>query len=187
MKRPLILQAGTVGACVATPGIVIGNALMSPKTDRGHYFLVWEYLSDEQDYIILESINKGIAVTRMSKYKGKGVKFFEVDCPLDLREGTPIALTKWGESSYDWLLILKLALGGAQVFFKNLIKERKIRKIRAEELPYGTDSALICTEAIQTAYLAVGVPIIDPEIVPTPSAFKQAEYDGMLIEIDYNW
>ncbi len=187
MKRPLVLESGTIGACIASPGIAIGNALMSPKTDRGHYFLVWEYLPDEQDYLILESINKGIAITRMSKYKGQGVKFFEVDCPADLRHSTPIALTKWGESNYDWLLILKLALGGVQVVLKNLIKEHKIRKIRAEELPYGTDSALICTEAIQTAYLAVGVPIIDPEIVPTPSAFQQAMYDGMLIELSYNW
>lgn len=181
-----MLETGTIGACFATPGIAFGNALMSPTTDRGHYFLVWMY-TNEDDYIILESINKGIAVSRMSKYKGQGVKFFEVDCPADLRHQAPVELTKWGESNYDWLLIAKLAVGGAQVFIKNTIKEHKFRRIRAEELPYGRDKSLICTEAIETAYLAIGVPIIDPCIVPTPSAFEQSRIDGMLKPIDFVW
>ncbi len=185
--KPITLEPGTIGACVATPGIKMGNALMSPETDRGHYFLVWDYVPEEHDYIILESIGKGIAVSRMDKYRGKKVEFFSVDCPLDLKANAPIELTKWGESHYDWFLLIQLVIGGIQAFLKNLIKERKIRKVRAEELPYGVNKSLICTEAIQTAYLAVGVPLIDPNIVPTPSAFKQAELDGMLIKLDFNW
>jgi len=185
--NPLILEPGTVGACKASPGIKIGNALTSPQTDRGHYFLVWQYVPEDSDYIILESINKGIAVSRMSKYRGQGVQFFQVDCPADLRYQTPVQLTKYGECSYDWVLILKLIAGGVVVFFRNLFKEHTIRRIRAEELPYGHNESLICTEAIQVAYLAVGVPIIDPDTIPTPSAFKQAELDGTLIKLNFKW
>ena len=185
--RPVMLEPGTIGACKATPGIAIGNALMSPKTDRGHYFLVWFYVPEDDDYIILESIDKGIAVSRMAKYRGQGVQFFEVDCPADLRHQAPIQLTKYGECHYDWWLLSQCTFGGLQVFFKNLIKERKVGRIRAEELPYGINKSFICTEAIEIAYLTVGVAIIDPNIVPTPSAFKQAELDGILIKLDYKW
>lgn len=187
IKNPLYLEPGTVGACVATPGIKLGNALMSPKTDRGHYFLVWKYIPSDDDYIILESIGKGLAVSRMSKYKGKGVQFFEVNCLPEDRNLAPIELTRWGESCYDKLLILKLVFSGIGVIIKNLFKERKLRKIRAEELPYSIDKALICTEAVQIAYLAVGFAIVDPEVVPTPSAFKQAELNGTLIPIHFKW
>jgi hypothetical protein len=185
--NPLILEPGTIGACKASPGIKIGNALTSPQTDRGHYFLVWQYVPEDGDYIILESIDKGVAVSRMSKYRGQGVQFFQVDCPADLRHQTPIQLTKYGEAHYDWWLIPHLAFHGVVVFIKNLIKEHKFRRLRAEELPYDINGSLICTEAIQTAYLAVGVPIIDPDIIPTPSAFKQAELDGMLIRLFFKW
>lgn len=187
MKSPLFLPVGTVGFCKSSTMISMINAVTAPKTELGHCFLVWDYLPEENDYIILESLNKGITVSRMAKYRGKGIRFFDVNCPPDLKQAAPVALTKWGESGYDWGLIIRLALVGFLLILKNLITELRLRRLRAEELPYNTNVSLVCTEAVQISYLAVGVPIIDPGIVPTPSTFEQAIKDGMLVELQYPW
>jgi len=45
---------------------------------------------------------------------------------------------------------------GLLAFFKILVAERKVRRLRAEDFPYGVDSALRCTEAIDIMYDSIG-------------------------------
>lgn len=153
----------------------LNSKLTAPETDRFHYGLVW--LKHGDDYLILESISKGIAIGRLSFYQGEDIQFYRVNCPKNLRAAAPVELTKWGRSLYDYLLFAKLVVQGLWL----LLWHR--RRIRAEELTWSQDNALICTEAVDVAYDAVGVNMIPIHVCPIPSAFRQAEIDGRIIEI----
>ena len=154
-------------------------SLMAPATDRFHYGIIlrkWRYEGID-DYLILESISKGLSVGRLAFYKGADIKFYRVDCPQGLRKAAPFELTRWGRSLYDYLLVAKLVVQGLWL----LLWHR--RRIRSEELTWSQDNALICSEAVDIAYDAVGVNIIPLHVCPTPSAFRQAEIDGRIVEI----
>lgn len=155
--------------------------LLSPHTDRFHFGIIWKQMGE--DYIILESVSKGIAVGLLSWYDPKDVEVYRVDCFKYLRIAAPDQLVIWGRSRYDYFLILKIAFGGLLTFFRVLIKEKKLRKLRSEDFPYGQNSELICTEAVDIAYNAVGVNLIPEGVLPLPNAFRQAEQDEKMKKV----
>jgi hypothetical protein len=153
----------------------LSRSCTAPDTDRFHYGIILREYQD--DYLILESIGKGLSVGRLSFYEGANIKFYRAACLLHLREAAPLELTRWGRSLYDYLLIIKLIVQGLWL----LLWHR--RRIKPEELTWSQDNALICTEAVDIAYDAVGVNIIPIHTCPTPSAFRQAELEGRISEI----
>ncbi len=157
--------------------------LISPSTDRFHFGIIWRQMGE--DYIVLESVSKGIAVGLLSWYDPADLELYRVDCPKYLRVQAPDCLVQYGRSRYDYMLILKIAFGGLLAFFKVLIKEKRARRMQAEDFPYGQNSELICTEAVDIAYDAVGVNIIPEGVVPIPNAFRQAEVDGKINRIKF--
>jgi len=175
------LEPGDIGG-VKGMGLLpkLNSKLTQPYTDRFHYFLVWERVGN--DYLILESIGKGIAIGRLSFYDGQDVKFYRVNCPSELRYAAPYALTKWGRSKYDYPLILSIIIQGLWTIFKNFCKGESVHPIKASDISWKHNSALVCTEAVDIAYLSVGVSLTGGT-VPLPSAFKQAELDGLMEEI----
>lgn len=162
-------------------GWMIRN-LIAPKTDRFHFGIIWKRLADG-DYLILESINKGLSIGKLSWYDTDKLEFYRVDCPASLRRDAPKGLIDWGRSSYDYLLVVKLLFGSVIAFFKILVKEKKIRRLRAEDFPYGQNSSLICTEAVDIAYDSVGVNLIPVGVIPLPNAYKAAEIEGRMTRI----
>lgn len=157
--------------------------LITPPTDRFHFGVVWRQMGN--DYITLESVSKGIAVGLLSWYDPADLELYRVDCFKYLRTFAPDHLVIWGRSRYDYLLILKIAFGGLLAFLKVLIKEKRVRRLRAEDFHYGENSSLICTEAVDIAYDAVGVNLIPEGVIPLPSAFRQAEKEGRMHRIKF--
>ena len=155
--------------------------LLSPPTDRFHFGIIWKQKGN--DYIVLESVSKGVAVGLLSWYDPADLELYRVDCFKYLRTAAPDHLVMWGRSKYDYLLILKIALGGLLAFLKILIKEKKLRRPQAEDFRYGQNSELICTEAVDIAYDAVGVNLIPEGVIPIPNAFRQAEIDGKMKKV----
>ncbi len=160
--------------------------LISPSTDRFHYGILWRKLPDG-DFIILESIMKGVAIGKLSWYKDVDTEFYRVDCPESLRMQAPLRLIDWGRSLYDYLLIPKIVIGGILMFLAILLVERKIRRLKPKNFPYAKNNSLICTEAVDVAYSTVGVNIVPMGTLPLPNSFKQAEIDGLLVRLDVDW
>jgi len=173
-------QAGDIGSTKGK-GLLgqLNQTAFVPQTDRFHFFIIWKRLWDG-DYLILESVKKGLAIGRLSWYKGKDIEIYRVNCPIGLRRKAPFGLIDWGRSRYDYWLFVKIPIGAIAALAKILYNEHKVRKLKAEDLPYGTNSALICTEAVDVAYDSVGVNLIPEGVPPLPSAFKQALLDGRM-------
>lgn len=164
------------------PVLWLVTHFLQPYINRLHFGILWHKRPDG-DFVIIESIPRGLSIGLLSWYKDYEKTFYRVNCPAELRHKAPDALVEWGRARYDHLLVLKLALGAVVAFFKILVKERKVRKLRAEDFPYAKNSSLICTEVPDVAYDAVGVNIIPIGVVPLPNAFRQAAIEGRLVEI----
>lgn len=185
-SAPLTMKLNLIpGDIFATEGRgIVGRGcrrVFTPDTDRFHHGLLWQKTA-ENDWIILESIGKGIAVSRLSEYKDRDIKFYRVNCPDEIRDNVCQELTKWGRYSYDYLLIIKIGWGILWVLLQNVLKG-KFHKITADNLPYSKDAHFICIEAVDLPYYHLGFTIIPPTRMPTPSAVKQAELAGIITEI----
>ncbi len=175
------------------PLLWFSQHLIEPKTDRIHYFIIGDYLPWDDDYVILESIGKGIAVGRLSFYKPEDVEIYRVvlsQTPeqnlgkrrteefYDVRRRAAAELTRVGRARYDYILFAQIALGALTLLLRG-----KLPPWRPEQFPYGRDGKYICTEAANFCWRAVGHPIIPPGVVPLPAGFAQALQEGRIRKI----
>ena len=184
------LEPGDIFRCKASGPLAWANSnLTAPRTEWFHHGMLWFPLKHDglEDWATIESTTQryGVGVGLLSWSQKGPLSFLRVDAPEDIRHEAPKALIPQGLCKYDYLLFVKLAFGGLQGYLKVFFIDHQIRKLKAEDFPYGKDNALICTEAVQVAYLTMGFPIIDPQIVPIPAAFEQAIKDGVLMEIGH--
>ncbi len=177
------LQSGDIGATRGR-GVVgwLAKKLFAPETDRFHHFLLGGKPYDG-DRVIFESIAKGIAVGRLSFYKGKDIKFYRVNCSDEIKAKVIDQVTKYGRSPYDYWLLAKIFLFSFILPVKILIREHKLRRLTADDLPYSSDAAYICTEAVDIPYWDLGFEIIPKTRATLPCAIKQAELEGRIAEL----
>jgi len=189
-----ILYPADIGATRGSgPLLWFSQHLLEPKTDRIHFFVIGEYLSWDDDYVILESIGKGIAVGRLSFYRPEDVEVYRVvlgQTPeqrlgklgteefYEVRKRAAAELTRVGRARYDYILYAQLVLGAITLLFRGNLPPWK-----PEQIPYGRNKAYICTEAVRYGWRAVGHPIFPDDVAPTPSAFKQALQEGRIRKI----
>ena len=165
--------------------------MYSPYTDRFHFFLIWEYIPEHNDYTIIESINiglfaKGVSVGYLSKYKGRDVEVYSITDP-DVAELGIYAcynVLHFQEVSYDLMLIPRLAISGLFCFVKQLVLEHRLRRIRPRELWYSRNDKFVCTEVVNEGYWGLDYPIVLPGVPPIPASFKHVELIGE-IKRDY--
>lgn len=160
----------------------LSEHLTTPWTDRIHFFIIGDYLPWDDDYVILESINKGVTVGRLSFYKPEDLEIYRVQLPdktgnpdaeLLVRQKAAAAMTRLGRASYDFLLYVHLFAGAL-----NLLVHGKLPPYDPAQLPYGRNGAYICTEAANYGWRYVGHPVIPPGVVPTPAGFEKALIEG---------
>lgn len=162
----------------------LSQHLIKPKTDRVHFFIIGDYLPWDDDYVILESIGKGIAVGRLSFYGPEELRIYRVNLSNDprlrvfntlLRRQAAAELSRVGRARYDYILFIQLFFGAL-----TLLARGKLPPWRSGDFPYGRDRKYICTEAAAEAWRAVGRPLIPERTVPTPAAFRQALMDNKM-------
>ncbi len=178
------LQPGDIFATKGTgiAGWAVRN-LVVPSTDRFHFGLLWIKLPD-YDFITLESRSpKGLQLGKLSWCRSADLELYRVDCPVTLRKQAPLGAIDYSRAFYDHLLIAKFALGGLLAFLRILIKEHKVRRLRAEDLHYVENSSPMCTEVVDIGYDSVGVNVIPEGVAPIPNAFKQAEKEERITKI----
>lgn len=178
------------------PGDILGmksktswltSRIFSPKTDLYHFLIIGHHImsENEDDYEIYESINSGVRMGRLSWYDGDSYSVFRLNHPDSHVLGLKACneASNFGRWGYDFLMFPYLAFHLGRVFIKNIICERKIRRISPRELPYWDNHGLICTEFAARVWWKGGVMPIPHGEIPLPASFQQAVIDGKLILI----
>ena len=179
------------GACVATKkkgatGWFL-EKLFTPSTDRVHHVLIRSYVPEVDDYEFIESIHivlfgKGIRHGYLfEEYEGLDVEVYTV-AAIDqaTAKRAPLELIRFGKSPYDFFLILSIMAQIPCIIVRNLIKERRFRKLRAKDFRYKADTSFLCTEVYWHAYHLVGVDIVPTGVLPFPSAYREALNKGVI-------
>lgn len=179
-----IYQHGDIGG-VPNRGLLgrINRAVFHPHTDLYHFFLVADYVPEEDDYVILESTARGVGVGRLSWYED--YRIFRVNAPMAKSLGVKACrmLTKHGRAGYDHLLFAKLLLGCLGAWLGQLFRLEPFGPINPWQLSYGRNSRFICTEAANEAWAMVGYPVIPRGMMPLPAGFEAARICGKLLEV----
>jgi len=184
----IVFQAGSFGAIkgVGAAGWC-SKKLLEPETDRFHFFMIFLYVEEYNDYIIIESYNvglfaKGITFGWLSKYKGNDVEIYSIADPeiASYGEYACYNLIEFGAAPYDFDLWGMLVLSGLCAFSKNVISERRVRRLRPDELYFCRDRKFMCTEVPQEGWLSLGYWIIPEGVSATPAGYKQAEVEGRI-------
>jgi hypothetical protein len=183
------------GACVATkkkgiPGWFLEN-FFSPRTDRVHHVIIRGYVPEIGDYEFIESIHiglfgKGIRHGYLfQEYEGIDVEVYTVSSiDSETAKRAPLELIRFGKSPYDFFLIISVLAQIPWIILRNLIKERRLRRLRAKDFHYRPDTSFLCTEVYWHAYHLVGVDIVPSGVLPFPSAYREALDEG-IIELCY--
>uniref|UniRef100_A0A6M3L9K8 Uncharacterized protein n=1 Tax=viral metagenome TaxID=1070528 RepID=A0A6M3L9K8_9ZZZZ len=142
--------------------------------------MIGEYIPDDDDYVILESINKGIALGRLSMYQPEDMEIYKVNVDdwEALGKKATLALTRYGRCSYDFMLIIRLLIYAPIMLIKH-----GLPPWHPEELPYRRDNHFICTEAANRGWADIGYPFIPEGVIPMPASFKLALKRGRLLRV----
>jgi len=192
-----IYQHGDIGGVPSYSTLgKLNKAVFWPSTDLYHFFIIADYIPDEDDYVILESTGKGISVGRLSWYNGKEYRVFRINDPEAKLLGWKACqrLTQHGQAKYDYGLYIKILAGCLKVWAGKLwtrlggfvTRSQELSftwMIAPAELPYARDSRFICTEAANEAWRLVGRPPIPDGVIKLPAGFIQALYHHKLKEV----
>ena len=179
------LKTGYIGARKGSkygPAPLLARTLLMPYTDRHHFFILGDYIEDEDDWVILESIAKGVAVGRLSWYDKSELEFYR---PFQFTEemGKKAAQqsTRYGRCGYGYLLYLAMIRYGLKALFWNIIRYRWFH-IYYTDIPNIENRSLICTELVNNAYKGLAR-IFDDRYEATPSNFEQQVKLGFIEKV----
>lgn len=159
-----------------------------PATRLFHFLLVGDYIEDENDYVILESIGSGVRIGRLSWYKSKEYVVFRVNHPDSAVLGRKALLyaSKFGRFKYDYRLLLRIFLSVLHCWIGQLIKEHRIRRIHPREMKFASNSRFLCTELVKDTWRLVKVAVLPRGYAALPASYIQAFYELKLILVDIN-
>ena len=135
MSRPiegLPLQPGDIAATRGTgPLGWLSKNLLDPETDRYHHMIIGGWVRSQQDWVVYESIGKGVAIGYLGAlYTGQELEVYRLSTrnAQEIGEDVVDILPYYGRAHYDYLLPMKLAVGALECFVKQITGERTLRR-----------------------------------------------------------
>ena len=163
------------------------RVVFTPHAKLLHFFYIGEYIEEENDYVIYESIpSHGVTIGRLSWYDYQVYRVFRLNRPDAAEIGHRIIdkVSLFGRSGYGFTDIIGLICGILHIEWNQWKAYRRLRAITAQEIaPYMAGKGLLCTELVHSVPLHLGIDILPPGCAALPCAFVQALNDGILIEV----
>lgn len=178
-----------VGVVGGGPIGTISEKAIVPHTNLYHFFVIGDYIEEDDDYVILESIGKGTAVGRLSWYATKRYTVFRMNDPDFVRLGKLATerASEYGRRRYDYALYLKLFTWALGYWSKELATGHwPPRPVTPDMIPYKTDRDFICIELYFAIWNLVGRRIRAHGHAPVPAEVILAVKRGTLAVIDYH-
>jgi hypothetical protein len=148
------------------------DGLVSPKSNTHHHVLLGPYISEEEDWVVYESLCSGVRVGRLRWYKDQRLRIYRLNEETGSRAFSRASM--YGRRGYDYILPAKLFIFGIGCWVRHGFKP----------IPYyllkdSPNSKLICTELVTEAYKPDAT-IVPSGVAATPSAIESAMLDGIL-------
>lgn len=142
-----------VGAIIQFEGdkkspLVIGaHYIFWPETWYYHVAILGEYIEDENDYEIVESIGSGVRLGRLSFYNGRTYRILWPS-GAQLEDGKKAwrKASKFGRRRYDFKFYFKLPFRLCWMQAVNLFKYRSFFKVTATQLGAEKGQGMVCTK-----------------------------------------
>lgn len=190
------IRPGDIAAVIET-GLVcrLSAKLILPTSPYLHHFLIADYIPDENDFVILESIpSHGVAVARLSDYIASDLGIFRPSrvnvlstmaiSPEQLGQKAVWQATKWGRARYDYRICIEIAWRAFSGCLRNWLKGKGFC-VYYTEFPLSRDKALICTEVIDEAYYGL-YPVFDRNYEVLPANFM-SQYIDCYLDLICSW
>jgi len=163
----------------------LSNHCVVPQTNLFHFFLIGDQVGD--DYEILESIGKGVAVGRLSWYKDREYTVFRVNHEKALSLGASVfrMASKFGRRQYDWKLYVKIFAWALGYWLKEIFTGHiPPWPVYPTQIPYKADDDFICVELVFAAWKLADVRLRKHGHAPVPAEVILAQDRGDLFVID---
>ena len=161
--------------------------VFTPHVKWLHHFLIGQYLADENDYVIYESIpSHGVAIGRLSWYDGYEYSVLRLNRPDSAQIGAKVIedVSLFGRRPYGYGSMFGLIRGLISVEYDSWKVTHRLKAITSFEMqPYMSNTGLLCTQLVVDAYLKAKVAILPLGAAALPCAFEGAIEDGTLIEV----
>jgi hypothetical protein len=188
-RRVIYVPGDGVGVVGGGPMGWLSESQITPHTKLFHFFVIGDYIAEDDDYVILESIGKGTAVGRLSWYADKRYTVFRMNDPnfAALGELAAERASVFGRRHYDYALYVKLFAWALGYWTKELATGHwPPRPVRPEQIPYKTDRDFICIELYFAIWNLVGRRIRAHGHAPVPGEVIDAVHRGRLVVIDHH-
>lgn len=189
-QRKFEINTDAWGRVIYEPGDIVGvwgsgitgwanTKFIVPTTPMFHFLLIGDYIPSSDDYVTLESVNKGVTVGRLSWYKTRNYNVYRLNRFNFHAYGEDAfnKASKFGRHGYDW----PLAAGLVLTFIRH-----GFRPLYVDEIPYKRDNKFLCTELVFEAYRLAGVILRDPNHAPLPAEIVLSEGHGEIYKIDHH-
>ena len=163
---------GDIVAVEARTSLKLLNWLVSPYTDRGHYFILGNKIKDTEDRVIYESlITSGVRIGKLSWYEGKDIEVYRVSKEVGAEVVRNIA--DYSGLNYDHFYFVRLVLNA----IKYRVKHGKA--IPYDKLTCKPNNSYLCTELIAEAYKP-HIQFVPDNVAATPAALVNAYSQGKM-------
>ena len=186
----MVIQPGDIVGIrepgVSDWGLKFMNFFMTPKNDLLHYAVISHYDKNLHDWILIESIGKGVTFQLLIGWylkRKSAIGIFRVaDATLDQRMRAVSGIYRYANKKFDYSLIVKLIVWYIGHFFNQVFHfKNPIHKFKAVDFPnYKSDENFFCTELAVRSYQDLGVFIVPKDILPVPSSLKESELCGKI-------
>jgi len=173
--------------CAVSQGMMgkLESILITPSTDFDHFFMLYEYRPEIDDWVIVESIAKGTSFGLLSWY----TELFHVHIfrprkvhSDDICLRAALHSLQYGRSRYDFIAVARVVCITLYDIFKQL---RKFKRpwVDYTKFPRSDNSRVICTEFVEYSFEKAGVHVFDPNYLATPANFVEWCARGFVEEV----
>jgi len=163
--------------CTVSQGIlgVLENALVTPRTTIDHMFMLYRYDPVQDDWLVIESIAKGVSVGWLKWYTDiTTVDFYRPNTANsdDICLFAAVNSINYGRRRYDFVTVVKVTYITLAECAKQIMRGKR-PWVSYTHYPPSNNRQVMCTELVNYSFKSAGFKVFDPNYLACPPNFAQ--------------